>query len=196
MCDEMVTRVTGEGFVRAGIVRAFRIIHAAGAMLESVTGKTWESLMQEEIFDPLKMNSAGFGPPKRITGHTTSNGKLIPAKFDNPEALGPAGTVHCSLDDWGKFLSVHLGKMDGVLQPETLSRLHAPPPGSTYAMGWIVNDLGERGVLLSHDGSNTLWYARVILIPKQDVMILVALNSNNVEACEAATQLAVRELQK
>ncbi|HQY89477.1 MAG TPA: serine hydrolase domain-containing protein, partial [Tepidisphaeraceae bacterium] len=155
-----------------------------------------ESLMQDEIFDPLKMNSAGFGPPKRISGHTTSNGKLAAANFDNPETLGPAATVHCSLEDWGKFLSVHLGKIDGFLKPETLSRLHAPPPGSTYAMGWIVIDLGERGVLLSHDGSNTLWYARVILIPKQGIVILVALNSNDVEACEAATQLAVKALQE
>ena len=35
----------------------------AGAMAEKVTGKTWEALMQERLFEPLGMSSAGFGPP-------------------------------------------------------------------------------------------------------------------------------------
>jgi CubicO group peptidase (beta-lactamase class C family) len=36
---------------------------AASAMLEAVTGKPWEALMQSYIFTPLKMEGAGFGAP-------------------------------------------------------------------------------------------------------------------------------------
>jgi CubicO group peptidase (beta-lactamase class C family) len=35
----------------------------AGLMAEQVCGKSWESLMQKRLFDPLGMASAGFGTP-------------------------------------------------------------------------------------------------------------------------------------
>jgi len=35
----------------------------AGAMLEKITGKTYEQLMTEEIFEPLALSTAGFGQP-------------------------------------------------------------------------------------------------------------------------------------
>src|SRR5947209_5537965 len=35
----------------------------AGAMIERVTGRAWEDLMRERIFEPLGMKSAGFGTP-------------------------------------------------------------------------------------------------------------------------------------
>ncbi|MCY4011337.1 MAG: serine hydrolase, partial [Gammaproteobacteria bacterium] len=35
----------------------------AGAMAERVTARTWESLMQERLFMPLGISSAGFGAP-------------------------------------------------------------------------------------------------------------------------------------
>lgn len=35
----------------------------AGAMAEKKTGKSWEALMQEKLFKPLGMTSAGFGFP-------------------------------------------------------------------------------------------------------------------------------------
>src|SRR5690606_34287675 len=35
----------------------------AGAMMEKVTGESWEKLMSENLFKPLQMNSAGFGAP-------------------------------------------------------------------------------------------------------------------------------------
>jgi len=36
----------------------------AGAMAEKVAGDTWEDLMKREVFEPLKITEAGFGPPR------------------------------------------------------------------------------------------------------------------------------------
>ena len=36
----------------------------AGAMAEKATGATWEDLVKREVFEPLKLTGAGFGPPK------------------------------------------------------------------------------------------------------------------------------------
>jgi len=37
----------------------------AGAMTESATGASWEDLVKREVFKPLELSDAGFGPPKR-----------------------------------------------------------------------------------------------------------------------------------
>lgn len=35
----------------------------AGAMAEKATGETWEDLVKREVFEPLKLDESGFGPP-------------------------------------------------------------------------------------------------------------------------------------
>jgi len=76
----------------------------AGAMLEEVTGKSYEELMQQHIFDPLGMNSAGFGPTSgtdlpELTQPWGHNPDGTPWQGDNPLVMSPAGTVHCSLEE-------------------------------------------------------------------------------------------------
>lgn len=85
----------------------------AGCMAEKLSGSTWESLMQERVFNPLSMTSAGFGPPGAASqvdqpwGHikSESQDRWQPMQHDNAEALGPAGRVHCTMEDWAKFVS-------------------------------------------------------------------------------------------
>ena len=43
-----------------------------GAMLEKLTGTPWETLIINQLFKPLHMDSAGFGPPE--TARLTSLG--------------------------------------------------------------------------------------------------------------------------
>ncbi len=40
----------------------------AAAMAEKKTGATWEDLVKREVFEPLALKSAGFGPPKSPDG--------------------------------------------------------------------------------------------------------------------------------
>ena len=157
----------------------------AGCMAEKVTGSTWESLMQKRIFDPLGMDSAGFGPPgaPRKTdqpwGHVRSGEKWRPRQFDNAEALGPAGRVHCSFADWAKFIAMQLagGKKLG-LDRETLDKFITPT--GTYAGGWILAQRPwGKGTVLTHSGSNTMWHATVWVAPKLDRAFLVATNSRD-----------------
>lgn len=61
----------------------------AALMVTQATGKPWEQLMQEEIFDPLELNSAGFGPPgtpdkeDQPWGHSTVLMIQLPLQEDN-----------------------------------------------------------------------------------------------------------------
>jgi CubicO group peptidase (beta-lactamase class C family) len=161
-----------------------------GAALERATSKSWEELMRARIFDPLQMGSCGFGAPgsndsnDQPWGHEIVDGKPKPVAplplGDNPPSLGPAGTVHCNVDDWAKFLLVHLrGARDEptILRSETMHTLQEPWPGGDYALGWAVTKRPwAKGLVLTHSGSNTIWFATVWIAPKTNRIFVAATN--------------------
>lgn len=165
----------------------------AGVMLEQTTGRSWEELIRTHLFKPLGMRTAGFGAPRRIAGH--SGDPPRPTFYDNPPALGPAGTVHCSLRDWAAFAQQHLqgtrGQKTRLLRPESFAELHTDPHQQGYSMGWIVSQKPTR--ILSHAGSNTFWFAVVVIDPDADRFYLVAANWGHPkarEACDRGLQAA------
>ena len=172
----------------------------AGLTAEQATGKSWEELMQKGLFEPLAMKSAGFGPPgtkgkvDQPWGHAMNGGMLVARQSDNAAALGPAGTVHLSLADWGKFVALHLGAKPAgkpLLKSETLAFLQQPPPGESYASGWIVADRPwAGGPALTHAGSNTMWFAVTWLAPQRDFAVLIATNSGVDNARQACDDVA------
>jgi len=181
----------------------------AGHMAETVTGKPWEELIKSRLFDPLQMTTAGFGPPgeKGKVDQPWGHGGLFPIPFqkDNPPVLGPAGTVHCSVADWSRFIALHLRAASQKSNPENmelLSRetfitLQTPADGEDYAMGWIVvSRPWANGDVLIHSGSNTMWMAVVVIAPKRDVAIFAATNMGPVagqKACDDALAALINE---
>lgn len=139
----------------------------AAYVAETLTGSSYEDLMQQELFTPLDMTTAGFGPPKgtnQPSGHRFDSSPVEDGPFtDLPSALNPAGTVHCSLRDWSRFTAVLLGGgPKDFLKPETLALLTIPPANATppYAAGLALTS--TRGnPTLSHTGSNGYWFAQL-----------------------------------
>jgi len=179
----------------------------AGAALERATGKRWEQLMRDELFGKLDMRSCGFGAPGGHTkgvvdqpwGHDADGKPVVPGPAaDNPPGLGPAGTVHCSLEDYGKFLALHATGTPALLSAASLEHLHSAPDKG-YAGGWTVFR-SPRGTLLGHSGSNTMWFltAMVVLADKPDdrVTIVVATNVGNQATENVALQLLARHVGK
>lgn len=181
---------------------------AAGAMLEKITGETWEELITSRIFQPLGMKSAGFGPPgiddpdNQPWGHLTMSAFQFPIQLDNAPVLGPAATVHLSIEDWGRFASLHAGKMVGekpLLKPETWTHLHTPLQQldtrlelqpDPYGFGWIhtERDWGA-GKVLTHAGSNKTWYATIWLAPQKNAGFMAAVNSATPESSKACDEI-------
>jgi CubicO group peptidase (beta-lactamase class C family) len=171
----------------------------AGVMMERVTGDSWEELISREVFVPLGMSSCSFGAPggperDQPWGHRGRPGKwnaVPPGPYaDNPAALGPAGTVHCSLEDYARYMVEHLAGAnggDGIVSSASFQELHTPPSGSNYAMGWGI---GTRewagGRVLSHHGSNTMWWASVWLAPELGLGLFSATNAAGDEAFAGA----------
>lgn len=162
-----------------------------GAMLEKISGQPFETLMTEKLFRPLRMDTAGFGPPgtpaqvDQPWGHVRKLFLTIPVQADNPPAHSACGRVHCSLDDLARFVMFHLqSATNGLLKPETLAKLHAPPPAAdianplaNYACGWVILQRDwAGGTALWHNGSNTMWYIVMWLAPARNFAVLAATN--------------------
>ena len=182
----------------------------AGAMIESVTGGTWEALMHSHVFAPLGMNDTGFGAPgvagamDQPRGHSGQGGALTAIEpnspnADNPAGIGPAGTVHAPMQDLARYVAMHLAGEQGVadlLQPETIQRLHTPAEGFTYASGWVVTSREwAGGRALAHSGSNLRWYAVVWMAPGRDFAVVAATNQGGDIAFEATDLTAWRLIQ-
>jgi CubicO group peptidase (beta-lactamase class C family) len=161
-----------------------------GAIVERITGKTWEEAIREEVCTPLNMTSIGFGGTG-TRGQIDqpwphhSDGKPMPENgpaMDNPPVMGPAGRVHCTIQDWAKFIRDQLRGARGepaLLSPASYQKLHTPPFGGDYALGWLVvkRDWGN-GLVLNHAGDNTMNFANVWIAPQRDFAVLVCVNQS------------------
>lgn len=181
-----------------------------GAMLEKITGRDYETLMTEKLFKPLHMDTAGFGPPgtedkvDQPWGHVHRLFMTIPIQLDNPPAIAPAGRVHCSLDDLALYAMFHLQEgTTGLLNPETLKRLHTPDgrnisnPTENYACGWVILKRGwAGGRVLWHNGSNTMWYIVMWLAPNKQFSVIAATNIAGDEAEQGCDEAATAMIKK
>jgi CubicO group peptidase (beta-lactamase class C family) len=175
----------------------------AGLMAERAMGRSYEDLMRERLFAPLGMSSAGFGPPgtqgalDQPLGHRES-GKPVPPGpgSDNPPAIAPAGRVHAALEDWARFVRMHLcaGELpEGrLLSAETVRKLHteAAEDKDRYAFGWGVAERKWGGRVLRHSGSNTMWFCTVWMAPEKGFAILIATNQGGDAAAKACDEAA------
>ncbi len=159
----------------------------AACMAEQVTGLSWETLIKERLFEPLGMTTAGIGDPLKNNstdqpwGHKKSwiGNRWKPSRAYYNEAISPAGRVHCSIEDWAKFISLQLPGDNTFLDRTILNKLIEPV--GFYAAGWVVLKEAEqpwaKGIVLVHGGSNEIWYASVMVAPKLDRAYVVVTNS-------------------
>lgn len=189
-----------------------------GAVLEKLTGQTWEELIVERVFRPLELHSAGLGCPSSLgkvdapLGHADFEGKLTPflagPNCDNPPVIGPAGTAHMSVVDFARWAGWNAGEAKrgpALVRPETLRKLHTvvihmdankeakpgTPAKGGYALGWgeITVDWAP-APLLQHSGSNTKNLAQIWVDRQRDLAIVILTNISRPETGAALTAVA------
>ncbi|MEN6386534.1 MAG: serine hydrolase domain-containing protein [Phycisphaerales bacterium] len=160
----------------------------SGAIIEKITNSTYEEQITKLLFEPLDMKSTGFGGTGtigQIDQPWPHNDNGAPAgtnglKMDNPLVMASAGCVHCSMADWGKFITDQLrGAMrkDALLQQNTYEAIQMRHFDDDYALGWgvVEREWGD-GDVLAHCGCNTMNLANVWIAPKRDFAIVVCVN--------------------
>jgi CubicO group peptidase (beta-lactamase class C family) len=158
----------------------------AGVMAERAAKQDYEALLTKRLFEPLGITSAGFGAPgtpevnDQPRGHTSDKKPVEPGpNSDNPPGITPAGRVHMTIGDWAKFIALHLEGRRGrskLLSQAGFERLHTPAPKTEVALGWMVTERPWGGTVLTHSGSNTMWFCVVWMAPAKDFAVLACTN--------------------
>lgn len=173
-----------------------------GIIAERLSDTAWEDYITQQLFQPLGITTTGFGamgtPGKidQLWQHVmdgTTHHPIEPGPMsDNPPVIAPAGTVHCAIGDWAKFIAAHVQEgrnAESLLKPETFKKLHTPPFGGEYMAGWIAaeRDWGG-GRVLMHAGSNNMNFAVVWMAPLKNFAVLAATNQGGDGAAQACDE--------
>ncbi len=190
-----------------------------GAMIEKVWGETWELLITKQIFEPLGLKTAGLGPQSTFgkidaaIGHLVGDdGKITPMPWgpaaDAPFVMGPAGIAHMSILDFATWAGWNAGegkREPALVKPDTLRRIHRaavktpvienPKPGTPttgeYAFGWgVVKMDWTPQKILTHNGSNSLNLATILVDTANDFGIVIATNFPGQKADAALLEAA------
>lgn len=176
----------------------------AGHMAERAAELSWEQLVSRHVFDPLGMQTGGFGIPEQPFGHAGHGPEFYPvpmSAYPPMEVIAPAGNVHCSVSDLARYAIAHLAGLsgkDGFLRSETVRRLHTAPSGASerrYACGWFVARSPAGDPVHRHGGTVGASYAEIELHPARDTgtIVLTTVSQGVGEAVANQIARAMRE---
>lgn len=171
----------------------------AGRVLEVVSGRRFEDLVRERIFEPLGMATTTYFPGEAIrhalsVGHEGDSGALtVSDPWPLPRRSNPAGGVCTTPAELLRFARMHLG--DGELDGQRVLSIHSARamrakevdagPFQTWGLGWERVDFGGE-VAVRHGGATNGFTAGLILLPECKTALTVLTNHDLGGAVHAA----------
>jgi CubicO group peptidase (beta-lactamase class C family) len=176
-----------------------------GAIIERVSGMTFEDYMLENVFKPLGMLNTSVDQrrddPNMATGYKL--GFYSPRRFVSPLYRGnsPSAYVVTNAVDMERFLKIQLGLIDTDLREliEYSHEIDSPIskdtfPFQLYTKGWMA--VNEDGLELLASGSNPTYTAYIALRPKEKMAVAVLANSNSSDTSNLGKNLLSLLLRK
>src|SRR5688572_17417166 len=155
-----------------------------GAIIERVTGKTYEQALKEMIFDRVGMKNTGYdlhSPliPKRASGYAKSANGYTNAQYLDMSIPYAAGSLYSTVEDlylWDQAL--YTDKLVTAQSKELMFK----PFLENYAYGWIVRDasfkLNDQPVqMILHGGGINGFATTLVRFPKDKHLIVLLDNT-------------------
>lgn len=185
---------------REGYIYNNMMFASSGAVMETVTGQTWEQIIREKIFQPLEMNASCFTTEEMMRSNNyslsyfepDSTRKLLPESYEaQSEGLGPAGTIKSNIEEMSHWMIALLnaGKYKGrqVIPAEAIRQTYIPNAIADKEGKWdeLSNALYGLGraiqtykgfKILTHTGSIDGFYSNVTFIPGEQLGIFMIHN--------------------
>ena len=159
-------------------------------IVELVSGQDFTTYLHDNLFTPAGMESTGFYNNPRWNNQTVANGYLNGEDYGSAATrpgpywglLGFGGVLSTTGDfyKWGESLKNHT-----ILSKESVDKLFTPyvqefeDGDSFYGYGWVVLDHEEYGRVIFHDGATDSQNALMVMVEKEDTVIIVM--SNKIE---------------
>jgi CubicO group peptidase (beta-lactamase class C family) len=152
-----------------------------GYVIEKVTGKSYFSVIRENIFTPLGMTHSGFDfkrlkSQQKATGYFRLNAKSIePASIVDSSMSYAAGSIFSTLSDlykWDRALYTNL-----IIHDSSLQKAFTPFK-SNYGYGWVIDSSYEKKVVM-HEGSIYGFVSFIARIPADEICIILLDNKES-----------------
>lgn len=156
-----------------------------GAIIEIVSGMTYENYIANHIFKPLEMYRSFSDHQKALDygldkGYQPVLGLVRQTEYEFHPEIIPAGYIVSCAEDMAKYLIAHLNggcyKNSRILSEDGIRMLHTKSSETSnhYGLGWF--DYGE---LVHHGGSCENYHANMMLLPFRGIGIAILYNIND-----------------
>ena len=160
-----------------------------GYIIESVTGKSYETVLQEQILTPLGMKNTGVDKHRSLLKHRASGyfkafGDYFNADFGDMSAITAVGNIYSTVEDL--FLLNQALNSETLLPKKYMTLVftkHIPDPDyGFYGYGWelIEKPIGNTSKTIEtigHSGSMQGFTALFTKIPSSNSSIIFLNNS-------------------
>jgi CubicO group peptidase (beta-lactamase class C family) len=171
-----------------------------GAVLQEVMGRSWQTQIQMQVFQPLKMtHSYTDHEAGRQAGMTAVHrmwfGLPVAHRVDLMPGFAPAGSLVSSASDLSRYLSMLLadgvGSGGRVVSQQSVAQLLTPATplrrfklGSTefefrYGEGWLVGSFGAATDTRWHQGALASFEAWMVMLPDTKQAVVLLINSKS-----------------
>jgi CubicO group peptidase (beta-lactamase class C family) len=148
-----------------------------GAIIEKVTGGSYEDYLRKNVFGPLGMDNSGYDHPEiilkhRARGYEFSEDRQVNAAYIDMTTPHAAGALYSTVDDlykWDRALYT-----EKLVSKASLAKLFTPFKDN-YAYGWMITSLaGHRNI--RHSGGINGFTSDVSRFPDDDACVIVLNN--------------------
>lgn len=150
-----------------------------GAVIEKVSGMTYQACLKKYIFDPLKMNNSGFDyralndKNRKVIGYSyLSKTKQIASKLWNPYAIFSSGALYSTTEDLLKF---YKGLTSYKIVSKEIYERAVTPFLNGYGLGWYIDDIGNDKII-NHGGNIDGFTSYFLMNPQNDICIVLLNN--------------------
>jgi CubicO group peptidase (beta-lactamase class C family) len=160
-----------------------------GLIVQTVSGQTYESYVQEHILNPLEMRHSFTSQDEAMqdgmaTGYRMWFGIPLPKKVPFNRGNLPSGYLTCSVEDLAHYLIAqlnggHYGDVS-ILSSEGVAAMHQPavPTGDAdtyYGMAWYVGPV-DGAPAVYHSGDNANFLTHLLMFPEEKLGVALTFN--------------------
>ncbi|MBL4593409.1 MAG: beta-lactamase family protein, partial [Flavobacteriales bacterium] len=175
-----------------------------GRIIELVSGRSYETYLNEKLFDLSGMNQTGYLLPKwdnksvanEYLYNVINKGNHIAKYKQDGKIAWPLkanGGINSTQEDMYKwYLAL---KNNTVLNKQSIEKLTAPHileyegESSYYGYGWVTFQSDRGTKIITHNGFNGVSYYEFIWFPEEDAVILFSTNSSTRESSRIPFEL-------
>lgn len=167
-----------------------------GAVIEKVTGKTYETVLQENILTPLEMTNSGYEHndvkmTNQAIGYDNAFGSVDVSKYIDMTIPFSAGAMYSTTEDmykWDRALYT------GILLSAEMKAKMFTPFLKNYAYGWNVVPAKvsptDEKIIYTHSGGINGFNTNIIRVESDNLVIIVLSNYSNGQASKISNDIS------